>query len=1161
MQKNYLILLLLICPVFVYSQVFSPDYEDGQLWVRYKNAPISRVTADASRRMYGAKKEVKLTGISDNQSLRKTYGIEHTTAPFVDIKGESPLKQTYLLTFTNGEKIEDLIEQLRQDKSIEYVERVPILKSTAVPNDPSYVTQWHLAKIGASNAWNSFSTGSNVVIAIVDDAVDRTHPDLAANLWVNTSEIAGNGIDDDQNGFVDDINGWNFADNDNNPNPLNASFDHGTHVAGISSAATNNGVGVSGMGFSAKIMAIKTTKTPGVISFGYSGIVYAADNGADIINCSWGGTGSSITALEIINYALSRGSIIVAAAGNSNSSAPLYPAAYPGVVSVASTNSSDVKSSFSSYNASVTVSAPGSNIYSTLPGNTYGYKSGTSMAAPLVSGLLSLMRALNPNIPNSAMVNCLTSTAVNIDALNPVFVGQLGAGRINADAAMQCITASLSHPPVADFTTSITTINAGGFVQFRDQSTYGPTSWNWSFAGGTPSSFIGTTPPTIQYTTPGTYEVSLTVSNANGTDTKMRTGHITVGPALTCVRPNFPAPSEWTATRYYTGAVEGVDGWINGLSVYEDKEKAMFYDVSASNVTYLTGVLIAFGRGQSANPAKLVPVHIYDGTAGTPGAQLGTVNLTMGEIMADVSASRYTMVEFTTPVTLPVSKKLFVSVDLTALEWTATVKDELTILSNANGQTTPTPIWEKQSDGQWYRYTTAGSWNLSASLYIHPYLTKDPPLASITSSATAICSGNIIEFNAAGSTFQNGIQWQYPGGSPTTSTNVSQSVKFDTPGTYQIKLSVRGGGCDQYRESTVSVTVAQTPVVAVNISKNPICAGESTSLSASGATTYAWFPSNMLNTDAGPNVVASPTASAAFTVVGTIGSCQTSVPISIDVRPVTSSVTVVPSANNVYVGTQITFTATPQNGGANPLFNFMKNNASVQSGPLPVWSSTSLADNDVISCAMTSNESCVTEPLVNSNNITMEISDPLPVSLLYFASSPTESGHLLKWEVTGESNSAYYLVERSVDAKKFDQIGKVAVTEVSGRKVYTFDDRMPLAGINYYRLKMVDTDGTYAYSFIVAQKSEITARTIEAFPNPVTLESEIQISLNGIGTETVSVNLINPLGQVVRRYRVKGSGNSSSFRIPASSLNGTYYVTCFNENGFMIGTSKLIVVK
>ena len=151
------------------------------------------------------------------------------------------------------------------------------------------------------------------------------------------------------------------------------------------------------------------------ITHGYQGIIYAADNGADIINCSWGGTSSSVTGQNIINYAVQSGAIVVAAAGNDNTEVKFYPASYEGVVSVAATRDNDLKASFSNYGTSITVSAPGSNIYSTLPGGDYGYLSGTSMASPLVAGLLGLMRSFHPGMPASELINCLKSTSVPID--------------------------------------------------------------------------------------------------------------------------------------------------------------------------------------------------------------------------------------------------------------------------------------------------------------------------------------------------------------------------------------------------------------------------------------------------------------------------------------------------------------------------------------------------------------------------------------------------------------------------------------------------------------------------------------------------------------------------------------------------------------------------
>src|SRR5690606_22226235 len=141
-----------------------------------------------------------------------------------------------------------------------------------------------LSAIGAATAWNYFSSGSNIVVAIVDDAVETTHSDLSGNIWVNPGEIAGNGIDDDGNGYIDDINGWDIADNDNNPDPPSSDFNHGTHVAGIVSAVSNNNTGVASIGYSCKLMCVRSTLIPTFITHGYEGIVYAANNGADVIN-------------------------------------------------------------------------------------------------------------------------------------------------------------------------------------------------------------------------------------------------------------------------------------------------------------------------------------------------------------------------------------------------------------------------------------------------------------------------------------------------------------------------------------------------------------------------------------------------------------------------------------------------------------------------------------------------------------------------------------------------------------------------------------------------------------------------------------------------------------------------------------------------------------
>jgi len=878
MKCKLLLVLLLLLPAYVFAQSVNPLFQDGKIWFKMTNE--ARLNLTLKENPY----KLDIATIPGLSAFSAKYGISNLSKPFYAAKTSQELQLTFLVEFSNYAMVDDFVKDLAGMKGVEYAEKVPLDKKCLTPNDPSFGSQWGLATIGATTAWNYFSTGSTTKIAIVDDAVERTHSDLSPNLWVNPGEIAANNIDDDGNGYIDDINGYDVGSNDNNPNPPNGSYDHGTHVAGISSARSNNGVGVASIGFSCKLMCIKSTNTPTAITNGYDGIVYAAASGANVINCSWGGPTSSVTGQNVVNYAWNQGCIIVAAAGNDNVSSQFYPAAFNNVLSVAATQSGDSKASFSNYGSWIDISAPGNNIYSTTVGNTYGNKSGTSMASPMVAGLIGLMRSLSPTMPRADLINCLLTTATNINAQNPSYLGQLGSGRINAAAAMTCVSSTLNNPPVADFVANYTTITAGGSVTYTNLSTYSPTSWSWSFPGGTPASFNGQNPPPVTYAVAGTYNAVLTVTNANGTDTETKTNYITVNAAGGCHRINLPAPGTWTPVNYGTGAPVGADGWVNGMNVYLDKQKGMYYDASALPYTILNNVWIAFGAAYSANPAKIVTVRVYDGTSGTPGALLGSSTLTMGQIMADVNGGFYTEVPFVNnPVTLPASKRFFVTTDLTNLQWTAGVKDTLSIVSNTNGQTTPSPIWEQQSDNLWYQYTTAGSWNLSASLYIHPFLTNAPTQAVFTQSATTVCQGQSIEFDAAGSTYQDTLLWVFPGGAPQiVAENPTASVIFNNPGTYSAILYVVGGGCNLFDSAFVNITVSPTPTVNVT-GIDEICSGGSTNLTASGASSFLWAPPTGLSATTGANVTANPTTTTTYNVSGTTGGCTGNTTIQIEV--------------------------------------------------------------------------------------------------------------------------------------------------------------------------------------------------------------------------------------------------------------------------------------
>lgn len=337
--------------------------------------------------------------------------------------------------------------KLKNLEMIEYIEPRYIYKIDFTPNDPNISNQSYLNIVKVYDAWDVSKGDSSIVIGIVDTGVYWNHPDLNPNVWINIDEIPNNNIDDDNNGYVDDYRGWDFGGLNGTPDndPKEDGAYHGTHVAGIASASTNNGIGVAGVGFKCKIMAVKTArddkKDPSsgspYIWYGYEGIVYAADNGADIINCSWGGSGFSQFGQDIINYATNKGSLVVAAAGNSNSSSVHVPSGYQNVLSVAATQSNDVKSTYSNYGYSIDVCAPGDNIYNTWSNNAYAYLTGTSMASPVVAGIAGLVKAKYPNYSPIQVGEKIRISTDDIYSINPAYQYMLGKGRVNALKSLQ----------------------------------------------------------------------------------------------------------------------------------------------------------------------------------------------------------------------------------------------------------------------------------------------------------------------------------------------------------------------------------------------------------------------------------------------------------------------------------------------------------------------------------------------------------------------------------------------------------------------------------------------------------------------------------------------------------------------------------------------------
>lgn len=355
------------------------------------------------------------------------------------------LAQIYLLIYDSNILKNKLINTLNQTGFFNYVEQVPERHLFFIPNDTLFSAQYYMGVMKVTDAWDSIKVKSKIIVGVVDTGVDYTHPDLAENIYINPGETGfdnngndkrSNGIDDDENGFIDDWHGWDFtADSlgeDNDPFPGHG---HGTHVSGTIGAVINNITGIAGMCDSIKILPCKTAgDSPFSTSLihTYEAILYAAKMGASVINCSWGGTSRSEAEQEVINTVVKMGTSVIAAAGNDNQDTPFFPAGYDGVISVSATDSSDTKTFFSNYNSSVDVSAPGINIISTTPYNTYSTWMGTSMASPIASGVAAMIKMVHPEYSALQVEEHLKATTDDINAQNPDYIGKLGTGRVNA---------------------------------------------------------------------------------------------------------------------------------------------------------------------------------------------------------------------------------------------------------------------------------------------------------------------------------------------------------------------------------------------------------------------------------------------------------------------------------------------------------------------------------------------------------------------------------------------------------------------------------------------------------------------------------------------------------------------------------------------------------
>ena len=386
--------------------------------------------------------------------------------PFLPVSGRSGLASRYLAVEPAGDPVA-AAARLRSVPGVVAAMVAGTRELFWVPNDTYLGSQWYLqtgntAGIRLAEAWDLETGSADAVIAVIDTGVDWSHPDLAGNIWLNPGEVDGNGVDDDGNGYVDDRRGWDCGANDADARPqsyFEGGLDvgwHGTHCAGIAAAVTDNGVGIAGAAPGCRIMPLKVIDPD--LGFTDAAIImafaYAIENGADVLSMSFGGPGDGGAAAffqDLVDQAVAAGITCVAAAGNNNTSAMMYPAACDGVISVGATDATGARASFSTYGAWVTVNAPGSQIWSTIQSNyefdflsgllfalSYGWdgvnpymnSDGTSMACPMVAGVVGLVLSRAPGLAPEEVVQLLVTTGDAVSYDQPLGV------KVNAEAAL-----------------------------------------------------------------------------------------------------------------------------------------------------------------------------------------------------------------------------------------------------------------------------------------------------------------------------------------------------------------------------------------------------------------------------------------------------------------------------------------------------------------------------------------------------------------------------------------------------------------------------------------------------------------------------------------------------------------------------------------------------
>ncbi|MBP7497273.1 MAG: S8 family serine peptidase [Bacteroidales bacterium] len=843
---KFLFTIVLLYSINSHSQEAFKPYQDGKIYFKLKDD--ARLTIPVN-----SDKTVNYQNIAFIAGLDRSFQIKAMSRPF-DINNDPKLLCTYLLEFNNFKAVDVLINKLKAMDFIEYAEKAPRHRLLYTPNDPyfnstqgDYNINWYLDKLRAEEVWDITKGSASVKIAIVDNAIWTSHEDLQGKIVAQ----------------------YDAADKDNDANPpystnntVRQDWTHGTHVAGLAGAVSDNNKGIASIGFNCSLIAVKAApNATGYLDYVYDAINWAANNGADIINMSVGDPGANTsTGQNIINAAAAKGIILVAAAGNDGLSQVWYPAGYSNVMSVGSTDDDDKLSSFSQYGSWVNFAAPGgitksptqsfewslisttysSNLIDNFCEGYYNAMKGTSMAAPIVSGFCGLIKSLDKNITQAQIKQCIQQTA------DPLKGGKaIGGGRLNALKTLNCL--GFYHSPIINWSVNTPLVVEGNSVQFTDLSTHIPTAWEWTFEGGTPANSTAQN-PLIKYNTAGKYKVTLKATNQGGSATVTKEQYITViQPATSCDTLAYPYTGNLMCSELGTNK-----GYVAGNNTYNDKSKANYID-NYGGMTKITGALVIFGAASGTGNFDFA-VWDNSGTGGNPGAIIGKKTVAISSIQTQ----KYTYIEFDTPIAI---KGPFY-MGMTNMPTYPTGK--IAFMHSKIGVAHPglNIGWEQYSDNIWKTYLNFyGDMTNWIFPVVCPDVISKAPVADFIADKTSININDFVKFTDKSKNEPTSYYWEFPGGEPTSSTSKNPTIQYNTSGKYNVSLTVsNANGSDTEIKTDYITVLSNEPIADFKADKTEITASETvvfSDLSLSNPDSWEWSfdggnPSN--STEQNPTV-------------------------------------------------------------------------------------------------------------------------------------------------------------------------------------------------------------------------------------------------------------------------------------------------------------------